>query len=60
MKLMNNIQDLDEEDAESHQDRIDAIEGIRRGLESMKLNAGKPVEEFFREFFAENGFAQKI
>ena len=60
MELMHNSQNLDEDDAESHQDRIDAIEGIRRGLESMKLNAGKPAEEFFREFFAENGFAQEI
>src|SRR6185503_2017935 len=47
------------QDAESYQklleaqDRIEAIEGIRRGLESMKRNAGKPAEKFFREFFAE-------
>ena len=38
------------------QDRIEAIEGIRRGLESMKRNAGKPAEKFFREFFAEKHF----
>src|SRR5437899_3220377 len=47
------------QDAESYQqlleakDRMDAIEGIKRGLESMKRNAGEPAEKFFREFFAE-------
>ena len=47
------------QDAESYQklleakDRMEAIAGIRRGLESMNRNAGKPAEEFFREFFAE-------
>ncbi len=51
------------QDAESCQqlldakDRMDAIEGIKRGLKSMKSNAGKPAEEFFREFFAEKGIA---
>ena len=34
-------------------DRMEAIQGIRRGLESMKRNAGKPAEKFFREFFAD-------
>jgi hypothetical protein len=34
------------------QDEKEAIEGIRRGLESMKQNKGMPAEEFFREFFA--------
>src|ERR1051326_9355792 len=41
------------------QDRIEAIEGIRRGLESMKRNAGKPAEKFFREFFAEKGISER-
>jgi PHD/YefM family antitoxin component YafN of YafNO toxin-antitoxin module len=47
------------QDAESYQelleakDRMQAIEGIKRGLESMKRNAGKPAEKFFQEFFAE-------
>ena len=47
------------QDAESYQklldakDRMEAIEGIKRGLESMKRNAGKPVEKFFQEFFTE-------
>lgn len=34
-------------------DRMEAIQGIRRGLESMKRNAGKPAEKFFREFFVD-------
>jgi len=38
---------------------MEAIEGIKRGLESMKQNAGKPAEEFFREFFAEKGFSER-
>jgi prevent-host-death family protein len=48
------------QDAESYQqlleakDRMEAIEGIKRGLQSMQNNAGKPAAEFFREFFAEN------
>jgi len=32
---------------------MEAIERIRRGLESLKRNAGKPAEKLFREFFAE-------
>lgn len=40
-------------------DRMDAIEGIKRGLQSIKSNAGKPAEEFFREFFAEKGIAEE-
>ena len=41
------------QDAKSYQkllallDRIEAIEGIRRGLESMKRGAGRPAEEVF-------------
>jgi prevent-host-death family protein len=41
------------------QDRIEAIEGIRRGLDSMKRNAGKPAEQFFSEFFAEQGIPER-
>jgi hypothetical protein len=47
------------QDAGSYQEllqakeRMEAIEGIKRGLESMKRNAGKPAEKFFQEFFAE-------
>jgi prevent-host-death family protein len=53
------------QDAESYQqlldakDRMDAIEGIRRGLQSMKANAGKPAADFFREFFAEKGIPEE-
>ena len=37
---------------------MEAIEGIRRGLESMKRHRGKPASEFFREFFAEKGISE--
>jgi len=53
------------QDAESYQellevkDRIEAIEGIRRGLASMKRNAGKPAERFFEEFFSEKGIPEE-
>lgn len=53
------------QDAESYQtlleakDKMEAIEGIKRGLESMKRQRGKPATEFFREFFAEKGIAEK-
>lgn len=40
-------------------DRMEAIEGIKRGLHSMKGNAGRPAAEFFREFFAEKGIAEE-
>ncbi len=49
------------QDAESYQklleakDRMEAIEGIKRGLESMRQHRGKPAEAFFAEFFAEKG-----
>jgi hypothetical protein len=38
---------------------MEAIEGIRRGLESMKRNAGKPAEKFFREFFSDIGISER-
>ena len=52
------------QDAESYQlleanERMEAIEGIKRGLESMKRNAGKPAEKFFRELFIEKGIAER-
>ena len=53
------------QDAESNQelleakDRMEAIEGIKRGLESMKRNAGNPAEKFFQEFFAEKGISER-
>lgn len=41
------------------QERMEAIEGIRRGLENMKGNEGKPADKFFREFFAEKGSPER-
>ena len=52
------------QDAESYQqlleakDRMEAIEGIKRGLESMKRGGGKPAEKFFQEFFAAEGIPE--
>ncbi|HEX7721487.1 MAG TPA: type II toxin-antitoxin system Phd/YefM family antitoxin [Pyrinomonadaceae bacterium] len=52
------------QDAESYQalleakDRIETIEGIKRGLESMKRRQGKPAADFFREFFFEKGIPE--
>src|SRR5690242_21732731 len=53
------------QDAESYQklleanERMEAIDGIRRGLESMKRDQGKSAEKFFREFFAEKGIPDR-
>ena len=56
------------QDAESYQklleakdrmEAIEAIEGIKRGLESMKRNAGKPAEKFIQEFFTEKGISER-
>ncbi len=52
------------QDAASYQklleakDRIETMEGIKRGLESMRRNAGKPAEKFFQEFFSEKGIPE--
>jgi prevent-host-death family protein len=52
------------QDAESYQelleakDRMEAIEGIKRGLDSMKRNAGMPADKFFQEFFADKGIPE--
>jgi hypothetical protein len=40
-------------------DRMEAIEGIKRGLESMKRDAGKPAKKFFQEFFTEKGISER-
>jgi prevent-host-death family protein len=51
------------QDAESYQklleakDRLETIEEIKRGLDSMKGKRGKPAAEFFREFFTEKGIS---
>lgn len=48
------------QDAESYQqlleakERMEAIEGVRSGLESMKAKRGKPADNFFAEFFSRN------
>ncbi len=39
-------------------DRMEAIEGIKRGLESMKRNAGKAADKFFQEFFTDNSIPE--
>jgi len=54
------VQD-DESDQEfiKARDRMEAVEGIMRGLESVKNNAGKPAEEFFQELFAEKGISER-
>jgi len=52
------------QDAESYQelleakDRMEAIEGIKRGLDSVRRNAGKPADKFFQEFFADKGIPE--
>ena len=52
------------QDADSYQellearDRMEAIEGIKRGLESLKRNAGKPAGRFFQEFFNQQGIRE--
>jgi prevent-host-death family protein len=53
------------QDAESYQklleakERMEAIEGIKRGLESLKRNARKPAEKFFKEFFTEKVISER-
>ena len=62
---VNRRAELGVQDAESYQklleakDRIEAIEGIKRGLESMKRNAGKPKGKFFQELFIEKGISER-
>jgi PHD/YefM family antitoxin component YafN of YafNO toxin-antitoxin module len=53
------------QDAASYQrlleikERQETIDGIRRGLESMKAGRGKPADEFFKEFFAKNNIPEE-
>ena len=35
------------------------LEGIKRGLESMKRRKGKLAEHFFEEFFTEKGISEQ-
>jgi phosphoribosylaminoimidazole-succinocarboxamide synthase len=62
--ILNGKAELVVQEAESYQklleakDRMEAIEGIKRGLESMKRNAGTPAGKFFQEFFTEKGISE--
>ena len=53
------------QDAEGYQqlletkERMEAIEGIRRGLESMKAKRGMPADRFFAEFFARHKLSKQ-
>jgi PHD/YefM family antitoxin component YafN of YafNO toxin-antitoxin module len=53
------------QDAESYQqlldakERMEAIEGVRNGLESMKAKRSKPAEAFFAEFFSRNNLSER-
>ena len=53
------------QEAESYQkplgakDRMEAIEGIKRGLENMRRNAGKSAEKFFQVLFTEKGISER-
>jgi prevent-host-death family protein len=37
-------------------ERMETLEGIRRGLESMKAGKGKPLDQFLAEFSKDYGF----
>lgn len=51
------------QDAESYQamldrlEQLDAVEGIRRGLEQMERGEGRPAEEVFAEFRSRHSIA---
>ena len=53
------------QDVESYQalldakERMETIEGIRRGLESMKAGTGKRSEAFFKEFFSKHNISEE-
>ena len=40
-------------------DRMEAIEGIRRGLQQEERGEGRPLEEVFAEFRAQHGMAEE-
>ena len=52
------------QDAASYQelleakDQMETIKGIKRGLGSLRRNAGKPAKRFFQEFFSEQGIPE--
>ena len=53
------------QDVESYQELLDAkermetIQGIRRGLESMKAGKGRRSEDFFKEFFSRHNVPEE-
>lgn len=53
------------QDAESYQqlweskERMEAIESVRSGLESMKAKRGKSADDFFAEFFSRNKLSER-
>ena len=61
---VNGTAELVVKESESYQrlleakDRMEAIEGIKRELESLKRNAGKPAEQSFEEFLTEKGISE--
>lgn len=40
-------------------DRVEAMEGVRRGLEAMRAGRSRPVREFLAELRQEFGFPEK-
>ncbi len=46
----------EDKDASVANDRMEAIEGIRRGLGCMKVKRGTPAEKFFADFYDRNDF----
>jgi len=52
------------QDAEGYQqlleakEHMEALEGIRRGLKSLKAKGGMPADKFFDEFFARNNLSE--
>jgi len=57
--LRYSMEHLDKNERDHYLSLKKSVKSIRRGLESMKRNAGKPAEKFFREFFAENGIPEQ-
>src|SRR5438876_429390 len=40
-------------------EQLETIEGIRRGLEEMKAGKGRPIDEFFEEFYETHGIPRE-
>lgn len=43
-----------EKETSNTKEWMETVEGIRRGLESMKANRGIPAEKFFADFYDRN------